>query len=293
MISVIDAKKLGYESRGDMPSIEKCKYCGQTLYPMGLPHPLLKNTIMKWFKPERCTCPNAQNYWARYDEEQERIKKEVEEAKEKEAMRTRIRRYLGDSGIKKRFINRTFEKYQVTPENKEAFLTAKQYAEGFKTYSETGDGIFFVGSYGTGKTHLAVAISLYLINKGIPVICKTLIDLLGEIKKTFDDDADIKEHQILNLYKNVDLLVIDDLGKELPTEWMLTTFYSILDERYENCKPVIVTTNYNDDELVRRLSQRSIREGGDSKTAESIVSRLYHMCFRVEMNWADWRRHHD
>lgn len=290
MISLIEAKKMGYELRTDIPNIEKCKYCNQTLYPMGLPHPLLKNTIMKWFKPERCTCPNAQRDWAKYDEEQERIRKEAEEAKEKEEMRNRIRKYMGDSGLKKRFMNRTFEKYQVTSKNREAFLTAKQYAEDFETYSETGDGIFFVGSCGTGKTHLAVAITLDLINRGIHVICKTLIDLLGEVKKTFDDDTGIKEHQILNLYKSVDLLVINDLGKELPTEWMLTTLYSIIDKRYENCKPVIVTTNYNDDELVRRLSQRSIREGGDAKTAESIVSRLYEMCFTVEMRWEDWRR---
>jgi DNA replication protein DnaC len=234
--------------------------------------------------PERCTCPKAQKYWEHYDAEQERIEREKKEAEERERMQERIRKLLGDSGIKKRFVNRTFETFEVTSVNREAFLTAKQYAEDFRTYSETGEGIFFTGSYGTGKTHLAVAISLYLINKGIPVICKTLIDLLAEIKKTFDDDGGVKEYDILNLYKKVDLLVIDDLGKEPPTDWTLATFYAIINERYENCKPVVITTNYNDDELIRRLSKH-----GDEKTAGAIVSRLHEMCFTVEMNWQDKR----
>lgn len=284
MIISPDANRLGYESKEPIPQPEKCKHCGTILYPMGLPHPLLKSTIFKWMKPERCTCKEAQKWWAKYDAEQERIRKEEEEAKARELMKKRIEKLLGNSGIKKRFINRTFEKYEVTNSNREAFLISKQYAEDFDTYSETGEGLYFAGSYGTGKTHLAVAISLYLINKGIPVICKTLIDLLGEIKKTFDDEGDIKEYEILNLYKTVDLLIIDDLGKELPTNWVLTTFYSILNERYENCKPVIVTTNYDDAGLIKRLSKR-----GDEKTAGAIVSRLHEICFTVEMNWADRR----
>lgn len=284
MVTSIEAKNEGYESKEPIPEPKRCKYCGATMHHRGLIMPIYPKKIFKWLEPDRCTCLKSQAFWKKYDEEQDKLKRQKEEAEERERLQQKISRLLGNSGIKKRFQSRTFESFEIDNKNMEAYEIANTYAEKFKHYKDKGEGLYFVGSFGTGKTHLAVAIALQLINQGVPVICKTLIDLLGEIKKTFDDDSRVNEHQVLGLYRTVDLLVIDDLGKEPPTDWAMATFYSIINDRYENCLPTIITTNYNDKELIDRLSRKS-----DIKTAGAIVDRLHEVCFPVMMNW-DSRR---
>lgn len=282
IITSLEAKEKGYPSVGPIPKPLRCEFCNKPLYHIGLISPKNK-TVWKWLPPERCNCKKAQEYWKKYDNEQKRLMLERAKEEEREKFKRRIKKLLGESGIKKRFLNRTFDNFEVDDLNSNAYEIAKTYARDFENYKENGEGLYFVGSFGTGKTHLAVAIALYLINKGVPVICKTLIDLLTDIKKTFDS-SQISEHEVLNIYKTVDLLVIDDLGKEPPTDWAMATFYSILNDRYENCLPTIITTNYNDKELIERLSRKS-----DTKTAGAIVDRLHGTCSLVEMNWKSWR----
>lgn len=72
-----------------------------------------------------------------------------------------------------------------------------------------------------GKTHLACSIGNELIKNGITVVYGTLINLLAELKNSYEQDNNISEMQIMKLYKNVQLLIIDDLGKEKPSEWGL------------------------------------------------------------------------
>lgn len=278
-----EALAKGFDIPGPVPEPKICQFCGQKLYFKGLINPFKPNTVTVWLEPDRCQCEKAQAYWQKYDEEQARIAKEKAEAEERARMQARVDRLLGKSGIKKRFLSRTFENFEVNKVNRKAYETAKTYAEGFQDFKEKGEGLYFVGSYGTGKTHLAAAISLYLINKGTPVICRTLIDLLGEIRRTYDNGR-TSEYEVLSLYKEIDLLVVDDLGKESPTEWALATFYAILNERYEACLPTVITTNYNDQELINRLSLK-----GDRITAGAVVSRLHEICYSVEMNWKDRR----
>lgn len=278
-----EAKTKGYDMPEPVPEPKTCQFCGEKLHYKGFVNPFKPKSITVWLEPDRCQCDKAQAYWEKYDQEQERMAKEKAEAEERAKMQARIDRLLGKSGIKKRFLTRTFENFKVDKVNRKAYETAKAYAENFQGFKEKGEGLYFVGSFGTGKTHLAAAISLYLINKGIPVICRTLIDLLGEIRRTYDNSS-TSEYEVLSLYKEIDLLVVDDVGKEAPTEWALATFYAILNERYEACLPTIITTNYNDKELINRLSLK-----GDRITAGSIVSRLHEVCYLVEMNWKDRR----
>jgi len=184
-------------------------------------------------------------------------------------------------------MTRTFESWELTLENKQAYEAAKKYADKFDNYKEKGVGIMMSGTNtGTGKTHLAAAIAIELINQGIPVIMNTMIRLLRKIKDTYDDEIKTKgaESSIIELYSTVDLMIIDDLGKERPTEWVLEKLYDIISARYENLLPVIITTNYDIDRLRDRLTVKN-----NTETAEAIVSRLNEMCVGIEMNWKDWR----
>lgn len=161
---------------------------------------------------------------------------------------------------------------------------AKEYADNFPLHKARGDGLYIEGTNGTGKTHLAAAIALQLIGEGIPVICKTSSDLLLDIKKSFDDSS-VNEAQVLDVYKRVDLLIIDDLGKEQCSDWSMSTLYSILNDRYEDMKPTIVTTNYNADALINALTPK----GFDNTKIVAIISRLRETSTVMTMAWTDIR----
>lgn len=287
------------------PEPTACAFCGKTLYHIGIISPLQKKQVFTWLKePEHCTCKKAQEYWARV--EAERVAAEEEKKRQEEAARiqSRISRLIKDSGIRGRFLNRTFERFETDEKNHRAYEATKWYADNFpamlpkKATDGSGhieppekerNGLIIVGSYGTGKTHLVTAISNQLIAGGIPVICMTMIDLLARIKQTFDRSDKATEADIMKIYEEVPLLVIDDIGSEQPSEWGSTKIFAIVNARYEAYMPTIVTTNYAGDELIRRMTPTINGRPLDSRNAEKTLDRLKEMCIGIEMNWESWR----
>ena len=278
-----EVEELGIPSTQPVPKPEKCKYCGKTLYYECV---VLMGQAMIWnLEKPRCDCEKAVAFWKGWDAKQEKIKKEKELAEEQELRKQKIESILGKSGIKKRYLSRTIDSFSVTAENKRSFEVATDYINNFREYFTQGKGLYLEGPCGTGKTHLALAIALAIINTGVPVICKTSIDILGDIKRCYERNSEVTEEEVLEAYKTVDLLIIDDLGKEQVTEWSVPVLYSILNERYEALLPTIITTNYNTTALAEKLSAK-----GDTETATAIISRFVESSKRVTMSWADYRR---
>ena len=278
-----EVEELGIPSTQPVPKPEKCKYCGKTLYYECV---VLMGQAMIWnLEKPRCDCEKAVAFWKGWDAKQEKIKKEKELAEEQELRKQKIESILGKSGIKKRYLSRTIDSFSVTAENKRSFEVATDYIKNFREYFTQGKGLYLEGPCGTGKTHLAIAIALAIINTGVPVICKTSIDILGDIKRCYERNSEVTEEEVLEAYKTVDLLIIDDLGKEQVTEWSVPVLYSILNERYEALLPTIITTNYNTTALAEKLSEK-----GDAETATAIISRFVESSKRVTMSWADYRR---
>ena len=269
----------GYNCQREIPEPVECEFCGRKLYHEAL---VMGRTVLMFAPfPQRCTCDRAKAKWAEADAEEARQKAEAEKEAAQAKRRAKIERLLGRSGIKKRFQQRTFANFiWDTPERRRCYDTAKTYADSFPQRAERGEGLYIEGTYGTGKTHLAAAIALQLIGCGVPVVCKTSGDLLADIKEAFDS-GDATEYEILKAYKTVDLLIVDDLGKEQCTEWSVSTLYAILNDRYEDMKPTIITTNYNADELVRALTPK----GGDGTKARAIISRLREVSTVITMAW--------
>lgn len=224
-------------------------------------------------------------YWAKRDAEEERRRQEEAAAEEASRRKAKIERLLGRSGIKKRFRQRTFAHFKAdTPERRRWLRIAREYADHFAEKLATGDGLYIEGTNGTGKTHLAAAIALQLIDAGVPVVCKTSADLLSDVKKAFDDSS-ITEAAVLKAYKDADLLIIDDLGKEQVTDWSISTLYNILNDRYEDMKPTIITTNFGADDLIEAETPK----GFDSSKARAIVSRLREVSTVLTMVGDDYR----
>lgn len=270
-------------SAREVPKPEHCKYCGATLYHEAIVFggkAVLFNTM-----PVRCTCPQAVAFWQRRDAADAKKRADEAEAEERAKKQRRIERMLGRSGIKKRFMQRTFENFKRdTPERSRCYTAAKDYADSFPAHAAKGEGLYIEGTNGTGKTHLAAAITLQLIEQGYPVVCKTSIDLLADIKRGFES-GEATEYDVLRAYKDVDLLIVDDLGKEQCTDWSVSTLYGILNDRYEDMKPTIITTNYNTDDLIKAMTPR----GMDDTKIRAIVSRLHETNAVITMAWDDAR----
>jgi DNA replication protein DnaC len=257
-----------------------CEFCGKVTEPEAM----ICLSLLFW-KPLHCDCEPGLEKRRAEEAEWERQAAEEEARKKQAELDERVRRILGDSGIKTRFMSRTFENFtRDTPQRNEAYINARGYADNYADrFAKDGTGLYLEGTFGTGKTHLAVAIALHLIRQGVGVICKTSIDLLMDIKAAFRYEGGEEEETAK--YKRCPLLVIDDLGKEQCTEWSLPKLYEIINDRYEKCKPTVVTTNYSHDDLVRRLVPR----GGDNVTAGALVSRLKESAIIMPMVWNDWR----
>ena len=279
-----EVEELGIPHSEPAPKPKTCKYCGKTLYYEGI---VLCGIVAVWRtnEPRRCDCEKSVEFWKRWDAKQEKRQKAQALVEEQEKRRQRIADILGRSGIKKRYLSRTIDSFSVTAENKRSFEVATDYIKNFREYFAQGKGLYLEGPCGTGKTHLAIAIALAIINTGVPVICKTSIDILSDIKRCYERNSEVTEEEVLEAYKTVDLLIIDDLGKEQVTEWSVPVLYSILNERYEALLPTIITTNYNTTALAEKLSAK-----GDTETATAIISRFVESSKRVTMSWADYRR---
>lgn len=270
------------------PSIDKndfieCEYCKNKLYRKTIEWELYgaKRTIELDY--ERCNCNDAQAYWNEYDLRKLKLLEEEKKLELMQEFSKRVERIIKNSKMSKRNLSYKFNNFEPNNSNRKVFNNLKKYSEKLINGMEK-KGLILVGNNGTGKTHLACSIANKLIENGTPVIYGTLINLLAELRNSYDTDNNISEMEIIKLYENVDLLIIDDLGKEKPSEWGVEKLFTIINSRYEKNLPVIITTNYNQNSLVERLSLN-----GEIETAKSIISRLYEMCYLVKIDDIDHR----
>lgn len=278
-----------FEGISGVPEPKVCEFCGATLYHKEI---RMGNKVLWTPVATHCTCPEAVAAYEAAQAERIAQEKAEREAEKNRKFQEHVNKIVGESGMGVRFQRRIFDTFIETGENKRALAACRRYAEGFdnllpeRGQPEPGrNGLFISGPPGTGKTHLAAAISNFLLSHGKPVICMTMIDLLERIKHTFNKTG-ADEAEVLQIYKTVPLLVIDDIGKEPPTEWAISTVYNIINSRYEAYLPTIITTNYAPDELINRMTPRAT---GDSTTAVAIIDRLLEMCNGISLTGKSWR----
>jgi DNA replication protein DnaC len=130
-----------------------------------------------------------------------------------------------------------------------SFNQARHYAESLNGW------LLLQGGYGTGKTHLAAAIANYAVGMGVPTLFLTVPDLLDALRFAYGgDDTSFEER--FNDIRNAKLLILDDFGTQNATGWAQEKLFQIINYRYINKLPTVVTTNLALDEIEARIRSR-------------------------------------
>jgi DNA replication protein DnaC len=185
-------------------------------------------------------------------------------------------RRLG-TGIPKRFRGVGFDRQPIADMDPALVREIRSFVRDVNGNLEKGRGLWLFGDVGTGKTSLAMLVSKAALDAGRSVAIYSMPRLLSDIKETYEDRSETSYMQLFERLAGVDLLHIDDLGAEKRTEWVLEQLYSIINERWQEQRSVIVTTNLIDvDELRDQIGPRT-------------VSRLHEMCDLIPIMGRDRR----
>jgi len=130
------------------------------------------------------------------------------------------------------------------------FDICRAYAQNF---SKTAGNLLFTGSTGLGKTFLSACIAREVAAKGYSVAYETASHLFSKLEKhRFHPDE--QTAQEVKRFDDCDLLIIDDLGTELPGQFVTATLYTLVNDRLLAGKPMVISTNLNIKEIRERYS---------------------------------------
>ncbi|HUE98884.1 MAG TPA: ATP-binding protein [Anaerolineales bacterium] len=123
-------------------------------------------------------------------------------------------------------------------------------------YTKSLNGwLLLQGGFGCGKTHLAAAIANYAVEMGVPTLFLTVPDLLDMLRFSYDSEDTTFENRF-NEIRNASLLVLDDFGTQNATGWAQEKLFQIINYRYINKLPLVITTNLSLDEIEPRIRSR-------------------------------------
>ena len=130
------------------------------------------------------------------------------------------------------------------------FQTCRRYA---LTFTEKSGNLLFSGDTGLGKTFLSACIARAVADRGYSVVYESAGHLITNLERAkFSNDENARE--VCRRYNDCDLLIIDDLGTEMPGQFTTAALYNLINDRLLSAKPMIVSTNLTVDDMIKRYS---------------------------------------
>ena len=244
----------------------KCGFCNKNLKPIGLDY-LYVNYDRNMIEYERCNCEKAIQFWKEFDLEQE-------EKQRQEKYRKIINNIYKDNYMKKRLQKYNFENFSDTYKEKNVINQLIKFTD-LCIKSEMKNGLIIYGNIGYEKTYFGACIANKIIEQNKIVLMEKSSSIIDRIKASFNKEG-LSEIEIIELYSNVDMLIIDDFGNENLSKWALEKLYKIISNRYDNELPIVITTIYNKEQLIEQLSTEN-----DTEISEEIVEVLNEMCYGI------------
>jgi DNA replication protein DnaC len=216
----------------------------------------------------------------------------------------RSRKILAAAHIPPRYANCTLDNFK-SEQNSSPNIAFQYACRLVLDYPAVDQGLLFMGPAGVGKTHLAVGIIKSLLAKGFACRFSEFGSLLKEIQDSYNPNSKSSEFRVLAPVYEADVLVLDELGATVPTDWVRDEMYQIINKRYNDKKVTIFTTNYLDEPRIvkndeaesniRTFSRKQKSEAIRMDTLEERIgtrlrSRLYEMCRDVKIEGEDYRK---
>lgn len=206
-----------------------------------------------------CPCCDGQAVRERASQERAR---QVQEAN-----RRRLGKLFDGARIPKRFAAVTLDTFPATEATRESVERLKLWVSGpededdhagWDQWQERRQSLFLYGPFGTGKTGLAVGLLKRFMGESLDVgLFITVPSLLDRIRRTYSDDAEATEHEVLDLVKSVPFLVLDDLGAERVTDWVAERLFVIINHRHDEDLQTVFTSNLTPEQLGNHIGERT------------------------------------
>ena len=234
--------------------------------------------------PSRKVLGREFTFPSRWEGECEKCREEWEATHQEEAAAAKLREAekrmqerFGRAGVPARLRDRTFDNYEASSSEQRHALTAcRDFAERFEEHLVLGSTLVLAGKTGTGKGHLAASICTTAMRAGRSAFFATSREILLMLRASWSDKDAPSELDVLRQLVAVDLLVIDDIGVQFGTDAERDQLFSVIDGRYREQKPMILTTNLSAAQLQALIGERS-------------YSRLREDGQWIPFDWADWR----
>ena len=164
----------------------------------------------------------------------------------------------------------TFETFEISQGKQQAYDAAYEFAKVDTDYKV----LTLYGPPGVGKSHLLEAVGWEFLASGKSVRYEYAPAWLDRLRSTYGDDATETYEQVFNPQKNVDLLILDDVGTERQTPYATEQLTKVIEARYNRTTDgvVAISTNHDQEQLAKHTHPRLVDRLFAHKTAARVAA---------------------
>lgn len=153
-------------------------------------------------------------------------------------------------------MGKTLTNFRTNDGNQAAYNAAKDFCEVTSQHKI----LTLVGPPGVGKSHLLEAVAWEYLSRGASVRYEYAPLWMDRLRATFKDDASETYDQVINQQRNVDLLILDDVGAERATPYAAEQLTKVIDQRYNHTSDgrVAISTNLDEKQLAKHTEPRLV-----------------------------------